>query len=228
MLKEKDKETQRLSAMFRDTEGRLHMAQETIRMMREQSCVQVAVKKEVSAARLTALRLWRWLRRERDGPLSCRRVSSFRLWSQTIHTREQQEGDYNPVSKKEETSTVTWSVAALLGYKGGGCGGPSRVSVECSLICPPSPGRCRHAVRFTDERVKAIKTGPWQPSEDRVLLQAQLYVVFASLELPRVRRTSCVLCPAVVEPLCVPPSLSPLVLMWPLLTLLQAAWRRLD
>jgi hypothetical protein len=33
--------------MFRDAEARLHMAQETIRMMREQSCVQVAVKKEV-------------------------------------------------------------------------------------------------------------------------------------------------------------------------------------
>lgn len=47
MVKEKDKESQRLAAMFRDAEARLHMAQETIRMMREQSCVQVAVKKEV-------------------------------------------------------------------------------------------------------------------------------------------------------------------------------------
>lgn len=38
--------------MFRDAESRLQMAHETIRMMREQSCVQVAVKKEVRKRRM--------------------------------------------------------------------------------------------------------------------------------------------------------------------------------
>lgn len=47
LLQQKEKETHRLTAMFRDAESRLQMAHETIRMMREQSCVQVAVKKEV-------------------------------------------------------------------------------------------------------------------------------------------------------------------------------------
>lgn len=71
-----------------------------------------------------------------------------------------------PVNKREETSTVTWYVR----HHGHGIPKTHSLWALASFFISFS------FVRFTDERVKEIKTGPWLPSEDRVLLQAQLCV----------------------------------------------------
>lgn len=98
MLQEKEKETQRLSALFRDAEARLQMAHETIRMMREQARVQVSVKKEVGSRQNS-----RWRKNKWSSPHFFMLVS----W-QTMYAREKRNGELQPVSKKEENSSVTW------------------------------------------------------------------------------------------------------------------------
>eukprot|EP00730_Choanoeca_flexa_P020283 TRINITY_DN9916_c0_g1_i1.p1 TRINITY_DN9916_c0_g1~~TRINITY_DN9916_c0_g1_i1.p1 ORF type:complete len:570 (+),score=153.13 TRINITY_DN9916_c0_g1_i1:163-1710(+) len=92
------KKVAELKALLQETDQQLQTALHAMRAVREQACVEVAVRKE------------------------------------TIHTR-QKKGGFVPVNRSEEVSKVTW---------------------------------------FTDETVKSVKTGAWQPAEDRILLQAQL------------------------------------------------------